>query len=145
MHINQLPTQRAPESILCTASQHAHHQAPWCACFTPDLHSTPFLVGQSGYYLKPWKRSRHMAKSPQKVGSAGTSGGMDPKLQKTIPAFVNSPNSETLSFFKEMQGTPWLQEGLAFSRSSAQNAKCHKLACGIGVLMSFSKPTLTMV
>lgn len=86
-----------------------------------------------------------MAKSPQKVGSADTSGGMAPELQKTTPAFVNSPNSETLSFFKEMQGTPWLQEGLAFSWSLAQNAKHHKLACGIWVLMSFSKPTLTMV
>lgn len=70
------------------------------------------------------------------MGSDDTLGGMAPKLEKTTPAFVNNPNSETLSFCKEVQGVPQLQEGLVFPWNPPQNAKHNKLACSIWMFTS---------
>lgn len=69
------------------------------------------------------------------MGSDDTLGRMAPKLEKTTPAFVKDPNSETLSFCKEAQGIPQLQGGLASLWNSPQNAK-HKLSCGIWMFTS---------
>lgn len=91
------------------------HSAPStlvCLLYTWSIQH-PF-PGQTIWILKPWKRSRHVAKSTCKVGSDDTLGGIAPKLEKTIPAFVNNPNSETLSFCKEVQGIlqlPWCSHG----------------------------------
>lgn len=66
---------------------------PRCVRCAPDLHSTPFLVGGSGYHLKAWKIPRLVAKSPLKGELLVCGGGVVPQLQQTARACVNKPNS----------------------------------------------------